>query len=432
MRVGGHPRLRSAPPSLTMAPSPTTEAPPAPPPAARASWFERHPALTMLAVLGVVGLGLDLAAGTAYRLATGHAFFERPQVEAMRAYEAEQDRYRTASDVYDHDLRPLVSDTVAWGGLRYAIHTNSLGFKDRAPRAVPLAADRHRLLFIGDSFTEGVGYPYEATFVGLVDSALAPRGVEVLNAGVSSYSPLIYWRKLAHWIGERGLDVDEVAVFVDISDASNDAELYTLGPDGAVRHTDAPPDPDARAVSRPPGSGRLGWLKDALKYNTVVLATLVQLKLRLNPPLAAANFPLDKALSRWTFDAATYEAYGREGERRMTAHMDSLHALLAARGIPMTVAVYPWPDQIAAGDLDSRQVRLWRGWAAARGARFVNYFPALVTGATAEERTAVLERYYINGDYHWNAAGHRLVAEGFLDAYTVPPDVRPTTLASIP
>jgi hypothetical protein len=44
------------------------------------------------------------------------------------------------------------------------VFTDSLGFKDASRRAVP---DRRRILFIGDSFTEGVGLPYEQTFVGL-------------------------------------------------------------------------------------------------------------------------------------------------------------------------------------------------------------------------------------------------------------------------
>jgi len=397
------------------------------------SWFERHPVATLLPVMAVLAIGLDLAAGTVYGLLAGHSFFERPQVKAMEAYESEQALYRTSSPTYGHDLLPMVSvDDVSWGGTLYDIRTNSLGFKDREPREVPLESTRRRLLFIGDSFTEGVGYPYEQTFVGIVDSVLALEGTEVLNAAVSSYSPLIYWRKVVYWVGERGLDVDEVVVYVDISDASNDAELYSLAPDGTVQHADSPPDPDALVESRPPGSGRLGWLKDALKYNTVVIAALAQFKQGVAPAPAVDNFPLDRHLSRWTIDEATYQQYGQEGERRMAAHMDSLHAFLSSRGIPMIVAVYPWPDQIAAGDLDSRQVRLWRDWSAARGARFVDHFPDFVRGETPDERIGVLRRYYIGGDYHWNAAGHRLVAQGFLRAYGDGADAAPGHAAPTP
>jgi hypothetical protein len=141
----------------------------------------------------------------------------------------------------------------------------------------------------------------------------------------------------------------------------------------------------------------------------------------LFPRAARPNYPLDNDLSRWTIDDSTWEAYGREGVRRMQVYMDSLHAFLQERQIPLTVAVYPWPDQVMAGDLDSRQVRIWRRWTEERGVRLVNHFPDFVVGRTAEDRTATLVRYYIDGDFHWNAAGHRLIAAGFLHGYVPPP-----------
>jgi hypothetical protein len=391
------------------------------PSASDRSWFERHPAITTLALLAAIAGALDLAAGTIYGLVAGHSFYERPAARGMAEYDAQERRYRTGSAVYDHDLLPMASiDGIAWGGHRYDLRTNSLAFKDREAREVPLESDAHRILFLGDSFTEGVGYGYDQTFVGLIDSALAPRGIEVLNAGVSSYSPIIYWRKAVHWIGDRGLDVDEVVVYIDISDASNEAEVYSVAADGSIAHAEEWAE-GPTGVRRFPSPGRLGWLKDFLKHHTVVLASLVHLKVAMEPP-GAPNYPLDQHFSRWTIDDSTFEAYGREGTRRMVAHMDSLHRFLSNREIPLTVAVYPWPDQVMAGDLDSRQVRLWREWAAERDVRFINHFPAFVRGRTEEERMAILTSYYIDGDFHWNAAGHRLTAEGFLEAYRPPVD----------
>jgi hypothetical protein len=40
-----------------------------------------------------------------------------------------------------------------------------------------------------------------------------------------------------------------------------------------------------------------------------------------------------------------------------------------------------------------------------------------------------LRRYYINGDYHWNEAGHRLVARTFLQQYTPPVHAEPAGTA---
>ena len=58
------------------------------------------------------------------------------------------------------------------GGTVYSISTNSLGFKDKTNRQISLKTDKKRLVFIGDSFTEGLGLIYEKTFVGLIDETL--------------------------------------------------------------------------------------------------------------------------------------------------------------------------------------------------------------------------------------------------------------------
>jgi hypothetical protein len=171
-------------------------------------------------------------------------------------------------------------------------------------------------------------------------------------------------------------------------------------------------------LERPRAPGAMGAVKEFVKYNTIVLATVARLSRRSSGSTTVSPLGgLGQSRARWTVDDSLYAAYGAEGERRMIAHMDSLQAFLAARRIGMTVAVYPWPDQIAAGDLDSRQVRLWRDWSFERGVGFINHFPYFVRGTTSEERMAVINRYYIAGDVHWNELGHRVIADEFLDEF---------------
>jgi hypothetical protein len=364
----------------------------------------------MAAWSAMLVLGLDVVAGAAYRMATGHSFLERPHVLTLRRESA---AYRTPSTIYSHDLRPNVDGHEAvWGPRRYSVSTNTFGFKDREAREVSLDAERPRVVFIGDSFTEGLGFPYEETFVGHIAAELATVGIEVLNAAVMSYSPVIYWRKLHHWIDDRGLDVDHVVVYVDLSDAHDEAAIYRLGDDGAVEHTASVADGLIREKEE--RAARQAGVAGFLKHNTVVVASLIALKHRLRPYEPS---PFNNHRALWTIDDSAYAAYGVLGEQRMTAHMDSLHGFLSSRGIGLTVAVYPWPDQIAAGDLDSRQVRLWRDWTAARGVDFVNHFPQFVRGTSPEERMAVIDRYYISGDVHWNEVGHRQIADAFLDEF---------------
>src|SRR5262249_10554474 len=101
---------------------------------------------------------------------------------------------RTEHPIFHHSLRPNFDGPAQWGSYLYRIHTNNLGFLDEAPRNVAKMPTRKRFVFIGDSFTEGLGYPWEQTFVGLLSRSLGEA--EILNAAVSSYSPTAYYIKI--------------------------------------------------------------------------------------------------------------------------------------------------------------------------------------------------------------------------------------------
>src|SRR5579871_6639018 len=66
----------------------------------------------------------------------------------------------TGSTEFDHTFVPNFSGHRKWGPIRYYFATDSLGFADRSRRVVPLQTSAYRVLFLGDSFTEGVGVVY--------------------------------------------------------------------------------------------------------------------------------------------------------------------------------------------------------------------------------------------------------------------------------
>src|SRR5262245_56954915 len=75
---------------------------------------------------------------------------------------------RIAHPAYDHGFAAKFEGHEAWGKLRYAVITNSLGFKDASTRDVPLKSSSRRILLIGDSFAEGIGMAYEDSFAGIL------------------------------------------------------------------------------------------------------------------------------------------------------------------------------------------------------------------------------------------------------------------------
>src|SRR5215470_18819982 len=141
--------------------------------------------------------------------------------------EETQGAARIANPVYDHGFSAKFEGYDVWGEVRYPLITNSLGFKDASPRDVPLKSSARRILLIGDSFAEGIGMSFEDSFAGQLQRAGEARSerVEFLNAGVASYSPSIYYRKIKHLL-EAGLQFDEVVVFSDTSDVTDEATSY--------------------------------------------------------------------------------------------------------------------------------------------------------------------------------------------------------------
>jgi peptidoglycan/LPS O-acetylase OafA/YrhL len=76
----------------------------------------------------------------------------------------------------------------------YVVRTNSMGLASPEIAAARPAPDALRVLTTGDAFTMPEGLNYGQSFPALLDSALtpcvAPRPVQVINAGVTGYGPL--------------------------------------------------------------------------------------------------------------------------------------------------------------------------------------------------------------------------------------------------
>jgi hypothetical protein len=358
----------------------------------RPSVFERHPRLTLLAVVPALLFLLDLGFTRIYALF-------RPE------FYRQQSVFRVKSDIFHHGFQPNVSvDLEYWGPLKSSYRINSLGLRDRAVRDVPLTSAKPRLLLIGDSFTEGIGVEYEKTFAGILADALAPRGIEVLNAGAASYTPFIYYRRIKHLIEEVGLRVDHVVVLIDIGDIQDEV---TYKDDAAGNVVFRPQrwkeENEANWYFGKPRALACLPLHNFLRKNTLVSSTLyegVLAVLTRGPQRAAA----------WTLDPAIFKQYGHEGLKKAQENMDRLGNLLQRHGVRLTVAVYPWKEQIRARDVESKQVVVWRGWAARQGAGFVDCFPAFMEGPADE----MIRREFIPGDIHWNGIGHQRIARALL------------------
>ena len=102
----------------------------------------------------------------------------------------------------------------------------------------------------------------------------------------------------------------------------------------------------------------------------------------------------------------------------MKFYMDKLLKLLKKNNIDLTVAVYPWPNQIWHEDLDSKQVKLWEEWCNINQIKFINFFPYFIKKNMKESyKIDLINRYYLPYDIHFNSKGSELIAKKFLEIF---------------
>ncbi len=442
----------------------------------RNSIFVRNPKITIFFVITISVLILDVVLTNIFLIYGNKNNDQLPGVKPPIL--------GVRNEIYHHDLIKNGMIEVKYnrdyafslGISKAKLFTNSLGFKDKSSRTIPLLSSKNftkRIVFIGDSFTEGLFLEYEDTFVGIIDKELNKKSIQVLNAGVGSYSPIIYWRKVKYLIEEVGLKFNELVVFIDMSDICDEKYRYRLSKRGHVIDRN-PYRVDTHRSFPPPinDSGFTGQIKKILHSQTTLLhhATNVAYDLinrdQINFSFARRSFEfnawdkipttfqqkrqktllqLGSCLTRWSFEKfdpdvdKTYSEF-RDNDRyledvystslndrylekeydiqKMKKYMDKLHQLTRDNNIKLTIAVYPWPFQVWFEDLNSVHVKIWEEWSRRNNVNFINYFPDFVSeGLTKKDKKEVVEKYYFYQDVHFNKQGNKLVAKKFLEKY---------------
>jgi len=321
---------------------------------------------------------------------------------------------RQPDENFHHGIKPNSEGIDTYGPYSAKYFSNSLGLRDEKIRDVPLVVDHPRILFIGDSFTEGGPIAWEKTFVGRVAEALKPQGIEVLNAGVASYCPTTERVKLRQLLGKRGLRVDRVVLFLDISDLK-DEFYYEESSDGKVRQV--PYGPFAEKAEKLRRIDEIcGWLEANVEKNFVIIGALVRnARLQWRRHASPTGVTEHDAIPEWAYNWPDYRGEHddlvEKGLKQIKLEMARLAEELRERKVALTLVVYPWPQQVRATTRPSRAETEWQAWADENNAQFVSLFPVFVNATPPEE---IIAQYYWKNDAHWNEEGHRLVAEALL------------------
>lgn len=358
-------------------------------------WFEKHPRTSFITFLFVSIIILDF-------------------ISAVLFIPYDYNSFRCPDPYFHHGLLPNQTAINKWGDKEFNIYTNALGFKDKEPRNVPLQSEKKRILFIGDSFTEAVGMSWEESFIGLLDKKIPD--VEILNAGVVSYSPKLIYLKLKYLIETVQLSFDELYVLIDNSDIMDEITYADFTPynNNTLKKT--------------------GFkLKNYFFNHSYIYYTISNYinQRRRNPatenwnPFSGKSIADESAVQDDDFIAATmdwsykkekYEKWGKKGLELAEQNMDKINELCMSNQISLNLIIYPWPNLIQLNDINNIQVRFWENYCKRKNIELFNLFPAFINGNNCGE---VISKYFISGDVHWNEDGNKYIAE-LLKQYITP------------
>ncbi len=272
--------------------------------------------------------------------------------------------------------------------------------------------------------------PWEDSFVGRF--AAAYPNAEVLNGGVRSYSPSIYLEEIRRLLG-AGIKFDHVVIYIDISDIQDEAAAYVTDSAGNIIDSKDRPDfgahvgdPSVKTIIQP---GQypplLQFLRNHFLLSRYIVTRIYNLYvLKILTPIRSERYTqLGLLRSSWTIHGDLPLGYGEMGVsggvQKAMLNMTALAELLRERNIKFSVGVYPWPDQVMSDTSESVGMTIWRDWCKSQGCTlFIDHFPDFFpSDRAAEDNSAILDKYYIPGDVHFNADGNKLIAARLINAF---------------
>lgn len=327
--------------------------------------------------------------------------------------------WRIKSTLYHHDLKKNINVEESWGHLKYRLITNSLGFRDFNNKEIKLENLKKKRIYInGDSFVEGVGYNYEDTVIGLIQKEHS-NNFEVLNSAVTSYSPSIYYTKTKYFL-EKGFKIDYCFIFLDISDIPDENFIKEddVGNIFDIREKDNQSSLKGKIYKISNlyvdnfVSGKLiyiirettGNLKSKIKKR--ILASKKFNKSFLS--IADSDVNLYKSThidrSMWTFDKKYSKKWEKKGLKKSEFYLKKLFDLLKKNNINSYLVIYPNPGQILFNKKNVHEQH-WIKWSENNSVDLINLYDLF----NGENKKSIINKYFIDGDVHWNKKGNLLI-----------------------
>jgi len=321
-----------------------------------------------------------------------------------------------------YELRRNFRGQDQYGNLKFPVETDKDGFRIKPKTTI--RQEKSGLIFLGDSFTYGINGPWEETFVGILADNL---GLEVLNAGTSSYSvtPYLYQYKRLLKLGR--VDSPHILIVgIDISDVRDEGDWWTW-PSSEVhpvkRNWSAFPhgNKQKQVVNR-----AKAWLRENLPLTRILWNFI---RYGGEKPLDIANLPM----SSFTWmDWNQVDPSARRnsltgppdwltrGFEKISARSQQIVNLAHRNQGKVFFLAYPWPAQLAHKQKAnwSDQIRSWCYESGCDGV--IDTLP--IFEDYVQSNPGWIDKLYVKNDMHFSKEGNNLVAnviQSFLEMETL-------------
>ena len=338
-----------------------------------------------------------------------------------------QKKYRVYDPIFHHSFAPSIGDTITqWGAkLRHNICTNEYGFISQCGAK---KEEFYDIIFIGDSFTEGVGYKYEDTFVGLIQNKLK---LPTANMAVKSYSTKIYLSKTKYFL-DKGVTFKHLVVFIDISDLIDDSNDYILTKNFIIKDKKLGKRIETFInVNFPLLDYFIFYLKNENIIKNFNFVKSIKKYLSKNKEIVlnnSGNVISDNKAQEWQLrsDLRSQWTYSKTNQikgydlpidvaiNEQVKTMTQLYELLKKNNIKLSIAVYPWPQTILYDKRENLMKTTWENFCINKCANFINTFPLFMNGGDQISKRKIIDKYYIENDFHFNLEGNKLIADYFI------------------
>jgi len=328
--------------------------------------------------------------------------------------------HRISNVFYHHSFKKNVDTIDVWGKHKYKFITNSLGFKDKKNREIKKNTDANkRILINGDSFIEGIGFSYEDTFVGYLDKYFSDKEIEILNAGVASQSPILYYKKIKYLLEVEKIYFNELILFLDISDVI-DEYYYFINYENDIKKNSSRDILQEFFIHNFSSYlfldvifSKINLLKDSLitrfkasKFFNEQFFYISSEKIHLYNSIHVER-------GNWTHNDHLWEKHGQKGRKLAEENLNKLITLCENHKVKFSLIIYPWPNQIYFDIKSKRHRNHWKNWSIKNNVNFIDLFDYFDNKNSIE----TINKLFIPSDVHWNRKGQKYIFEIILKEY---------------